>query len=490
MLPTALPRTDTAIRALIQERQQAIRLSGAECVVRHPAGPVAVPAPPRRPLPGMPALAGALLGGRLAAQDQSTRRRGPLPRYHWLAVPLFLTLLGSVVLLRRPSSDPLLRTIDLAGTAVAAAVDPRSGHLFVADATSDAVVMIDARTGAVLRTLAVGSLPLAVRVDARTSRAFVLDAGDRSLSVLDTQTGRLLRTIRLNRPVGLVVDERAGHLFVADADGEPLGTVYTLDARTGTLRRRTSLAGEAGSMALDSPSGRLFVLNSAQSSVSVLDAATGRLVRTVAVDAGPTAIAVDERTRHAFVFSLTGSVSMLDARSGAVLRTTPVGNDPVSLAIDGPAGRVFVVDDLDQTLSVLDARTGRRLRAVAIGGRWLSPLTSQPPVDSAVDEQAGHVFLLRAGGCAGPGQCEDPRVLVLDGTSGRFLRALSAGPCPFGLAVDRRWGHLLVLGARPPVAEDRLAWLPAWARPGLAWLPPPVPQVSGGMVLLYDLARL
>ena len=81
---------------------------------------------------------------------------------------------------------------------------------------------------------------------------------------------------------------------------------------------------------------------------------SGTVVRTVAVGAGASTMAVDERTGRAFVVNtMDNSVSVLDARSGAVVRTVAVGALPVDVALDEAGGRVWVVNQDSSTVSVL-----------------------------------------------------------------------------------------------------------------------------------------
>jgi YVTN family beta-propeller protein len=69
-------------------------------------------------------------------------------------------------------------------------------------------------------------------------------------------------------------------------------------------------------------------------------------VRTIAVGRTPTAVVVDACTRRVFVANLGSStVSMLDAASGTVLATIAVAPHPSALAVATTAGRVFVVSD-------------------------------------------------------------------------------------------------------------------------------------------------
>jgi DNA-binding beta-propeller fold protein YncE len=96
----------------------------------------------------------------------------------------------------------------------------------------------------------------------------------------------------------------------------------------------------------------------------VLDARSGRILRTIPLGLTPTALAVDERTGSVFVLTwmpvFHGSgmlspavVSVLDARTGAVLRTVPVGLSAAALAVDERTGQAFVSNRHDSTVLVL-----------------------------------------------------------------------------------------------------------------------------------------
>src|ERR671936_46525 len=173
-----------------------------------------------------------------------------------------------------------------------------------------------ANAGSMVRTIAVGRNPLAVAVDERIGRAFVLNNAGNSVSMLDTATGTLLRTVAVGRdPLALAVDERTGHVFVAKNE---LG-----------LQDQLSLA--------------LNCCPRGKGSVTVLDARSGAIQRTVHVGLSPLAIGVDQRTGRAFVINQNSeSVSVLDTRSGALVHTTNIGSDLFALAVDEQTGRVFV----------------------------------------------------------------------------------------------------------------------------------------------------
>lgn len=320
----------------------------------------------------------------------------------------------------------LLRTVPVASgravTSVAMAVDVHTGHVFVVyTGTPGArlVSMLDARSGGLLRQtalphrspLSVGAgigmslLPAAIAVDARIGRVFVTNPASDTVNVLDTHSGALLRTLALGpAPTALAVDAPAGHVFVATGLDR---TVRMLDAASGRVLRTVRLGFYPNAVVVDAGTGRAFVTTrntmdsrghpTGTGRVALLDARSGRLLRTTPVAGTLAGIAVAERADHVFVLSATGAgqgiISMLDAASGRVLYTTPLGRYPQGVTVVERTGRVVVTTDARPDLgatgivSLLDARSGRVLHTVRTS---LNLLTPGP---MAVDEQTGEVFI-------------------------------------------------------------------------------------------------
>jgi YVTN family beta-propeller protein len=381
------------------------------------------------------------------------------------------------------------------------AVDTRAGRAFVTNYGDDSLSVIAARGGAVLHTVPVGSSPTRVVVNGRTGRAFVLNYNDNSVSVLNAATGFVLRTVKLSMVGAVAVDEGTGHIFVAGGCGGMPGTVAMLDARSGTVLHTLNLGSIPQQVTVDGRTRRAFVTDPVAGIVSLLDTATGRVVRTVAMGGSPTGVAVDERTGHAFVTnSGDNTVSVLDARSGTVLRTVAVGAAPSTLAVAVHTGRVFVVNARSGTVSVLDARTGAVRRTVRVGAIRPQAVGSTNPLDVAVDERAGRVFVLNGSGFDRNGNPTNGSVSVLDAGSGRVLHRIAVSPLPLAVAVDQTTAHLFVAHTQPGdqvrttggglSGQTMWTWVPQRLRRWIPLLPHLTPPTRTGSVTVIDTTRL
>lgn len=236
--------------------------------------------------------------------------------------------------------------------------------------------------------------------------------GGQAACTVKTTNNPILCTLQVGQhPATLAFDASSGHLVVLD-----LGPTY----------RVTGAPKGAGSL-------------------HILDAGTGRVLRSVSVGilAPGQVLAVDGRRGRAFVLDqgLPGTAStgqqarlnVIDDAAGRVLRTISVGltgapSYSQAVAVDVQTGRVFVSNEQDNTVRVFEAATGRPLGTATVdaGARSMviaerdrqvfldngdvldqtGVVTSTIPVSDnieaiAIDQRAGRVLLYLTGDRSG-----------------------------------------------------------------------------------------
>ncbi len=241
------------------------------------------------------------------------------------------------------------------------------------------------------------------------------------------EPGPILRTVTIGHAPywTLALDARTGRAFVFNRQD---GTLSVLDTQSGALLRTVTLAPGNVWMAVAQRAGRVFVSGYDTGTITMLDARTGAVLRSVA-DGTDMGLAVDEQTNHVlvgshvFVGSANSSLTMLDAHSGTILRHLPACGEPFAVAISARTGHVFAKCD-DDTVAMLDARSGRLLRIV--------PDQSGSYGAIVVDERTNRVFV-------GPGNLPD--IDLLDAQTGAYLRSVAIDPSTTA-AIDARSGHV------------------------------------------------
>jgi YVTN family beta-propeller protein len=213
------------------------------------------------------------------------------------------------------ASGALLKTIDFAplsfGQPSFAAVDETLNRAYVSLHAGGRLAVIDGATNNLLTTIEVGGGAFGVAVHPGLQRAWVSTRDTDSITAVDTNTNARIWAETLfpgGTPYALAVDTARNKLYVLyglHGDAPDRVAIYRLSA-TGADREETVLVGDGGAaggtgLAVNVTTGHIFVANSAQNSVSVIDGATKAVIATVGAGADPGMIGVNAVTNRVYV---------------------------------------------------------------------------------------------------------------------------------------------------------------------------------------------
>ena len=256
--------------------------------------------------------------------------------------------------MRIPSRSVVRRTIEV--TLAAACL---SGHGFVAMEPAGATTPVTLND------------PVALAV--ANGNLFVANKGANSITELSS-TGVLIRVINaradgLAQPRALSVN--GTNLFVANATG----TITDLNTTTGALIRRITAKVDhlSDPVALLSVHSQLWIADASSSSLTVMNAANGALIKVIANGSvgtsfdHPDALAVTPSRGDVWVTNPTNStVTEVNAATLAVAHvvSTDVGNlsTPDGITVNGNA--VFVANEGSSSVSVLSSTAGALIQNI------------------------------------------------------------------------------------------------------------------------------
>lgn len=186
-------------------------------------------------------------------------------------------------------------------------------------------------------------------------------------------------------PGYLAIAAYATRLFLDTGDVGGGSRFQVLDAGTGRVVRTTHLAYPVTALVADDGSGHVFAASTERRGVLVFDAGTGALVRTLATTTTSTDLAVDQRAGRLYVAgsgfqwcsvahgscgdgSGAGGVSVFDTRTGRLLRLLRLwGGSMARLAIDGHRHRLVVESGTES--GCRGGRVGQYLRYRTLAAR-------------------------------------------------------------------------------------------------------------------------
>jgi len=227
-----------------------------------------------------------------------------------------------------------------------------------------------------------------VTVDAGRRRVYAAHTASRALLVVDADSGKVLGQVRVGELHGVAVDPVTGRVFTGNGSDQ---TISEVDPASFKELRSADVPGTVDAIVYDSGNGRIYADEDNGTHLYVVDAKTMKTVATVDLPGHkPEYLAVDPVT-HEVYQNITDlqEVAVVDPTSLKVVRTFPTpdvqANHPLQF---DPAYRHIIVGGKNGVLATYDP-TG------ALIGKLQIPQTS---VDQCDLDRASHIFA-----CAGSG---------------------------------------------------------------------------------------
>jgi YVTN family beta-propeller protein len=315
------------------------------------------------------------------------------------------------------SVHPFTSSIGVGGAPNAEAYDSAKGEIFVANAASNNVTVINDTTDTVVTNILAGIEPIAAAYDSGKGEIYVVNWISSNVSVINDTTNTVVKTIAVGTgPFGVAYDRAKGEVFVANKNS---GNVSVINDTTLTVT--SSIALPIGpTMTTDSPlgvaydpaKGELFVVAYEQLSTLPYDQlalvyndTNDSLAANVTVgnySGGELAAVYDGARGEVFITvassglgnPYTGTAIVVSDTSNTVVASAGADlNDPDALAYDPGLGEVFVGNYGDvhvlSNVSVVNDTTNDVTATIPVG---LQP-------DAAVyDSGNGDVYVANYGG--------------------------------------------------------------------------------------------
>lgn len=236
-----------------------------------------------------------------------------------------------------------------------AAINPQTNVLYIGNTVNSALTAIDAASGKVLNTLVLDNRkrgenvrplqPREIAVDVKTNRVYVTGLGPQSVVwVVDGNSLQLMSVVPNTGKMGtgLALDSDRQKLYVTNGDGE----LVTINTRTNAIERRQKIEGDKEhfflNIALDTKGQRAFLSDSKQPQVLVVDLRDQKVIQAIAVPESLAVLFNAARNELYVTHRKAGEVSIIDATSYKVKRTVKTPGLPNSLALSADGNTLFV----------------------------------------------------------------------------------------------------------------------------------------------------
>jgi YVTN family beta-propeller protein len=247
------------------------------------------------------------------------------------------------------ATDRVVKTLPGEEHPYAIGFDAALHRAYVTNTYSNKITMIDTATDSV-QPLPVGSKDY-VETDARRQRAFFISYEDPALTMLDAANAVHHEDLGLSHPWGLAVDEQRGIVYVTEIGKDTLIAYREEDGRTD----KVPTGAMPDAVAVDEAANKIYVANYVGDSVTIIDGATMKPIAAVAAGHHPQALAVDGRRHRIYVANThSNNATVIDGATNRVLGTVPAGANPYAVVVDPDSGGAYVANYGSHPVTKLD----------------------------------------------------------------------------------------------------------------------------------------
>ncbi len=299
---------------------------------------------------------------------------------------------------------------------------PEGPILLIGNKGEDTVSFIDLGTGKEVGRSPTGRMPHEIAISPDGRQAAVVAYGGKTIDLFDVASRAKLKTIDLTPNAGPhgIAWLKDGRIVVTTERSQ---SVAVVDPAAGKVSASIKTDQEGTHMVAVSADGATaYTANILAGTVTVIDLATAKKLRDIAVGGRPEGIALSNGDRVLWVGDLEGSrVQAFDTASFERLAEVKTGAVPIRVATS-PDGKWVVTSNVGAgSLTVIDAATREAVREVPLSG---SQEAGQVTILFSADGK--HLYAAETG---------SNLVAEVELASGKVLRRLPAGKNGDGLAI-------------------------------------------------------
>ena len=186
------------------------------------------------------------------------------------------------------ATNQVIATVPVGKNPRGVAVNPNTNRVYVANADNNNVSVIDGATNQVIATIKVGDIPfdgvgfglftaafkvgkLGVCVNPSTNRVYVTNADSNNVSVIDGATNKVIATVPVgSSPLGVCVNPNTNRVYVTN---DNIGKVSVIDGATNQVIAMVPVENHPRGVCVNPNTNRVYVSNLESNTVSVIDGA-------------------------------------------------------------------------------------------------------------------------------------------------------------------------------------------------------------------------
>lgn len=273
----------------------------------------------------------------------------------------------------------IIANIALSAHPSAIAVNANTNLIYIADAESRSVAVIDGTSQEVVTSIKVGGSPAAIGINSVTNRVYVVNNQNRTLSVIDGNLPGAMNSLiaRIKLPgreyqARQVIAINSVQNLIHIVSAAPQAGLITVDGASNRVLSVTDLPANPSAIAVDEQTAQIFIgyEGDFRTRITIIDADT--VSDGPAVGLNHSAIWADAGKGRVYLLAgdinkgEAATIAVIDARSHNLLANIPVAAGTSSIAVNTAAQRAYMADDRGETLTIIDLENGQNLETIQL----------------------------------------------------------------------------------------------------------------------------
>jgi YVTN family beta-propeller protein len=220
------------------------------------------------------------------------------------------------------------------------ALNPDGKVGYISDGGGNAVVVFDRSSLSTVATIPAGTNPDAIIFEPTTKSVWAFNGRSNNITVIDAVSQKVVATIPVPGKPEFAVADGKGNVY---NNIEDKSLVLKIDASAHKVTATWPAGCESPSgLAMDIEGNRLFPVCDGNK-MSVINAATGKILATPAIGDGPDAAGWSAQHKLAFASSGDGILSVVDGTTYKTVQSLPTKRRARTMAYDAATDRVYLV---------------------------------------------------------------------------------------------------------------------------------------------------
>jgi YVTN family beta-propeller protein len=232
-------------------------------------------------------------------------------------------------------------------------------------------------------------------------------------------------------PSGIAVNELTNRIYVVNSASD---SISMIDGSDNVVIDTISIGSIPFGVTINPSRNLIYAINWYSDSISVIDGESNRIIGNIEAGSVPFGIDINTVTGRIYVLdTYSNSILVFDDQNNVLLRKIKLEPGLIGIAVNSATNKIYVTNSITNTVTILNGDIGETEKLLSI----------QSPERIAVNSATNKIYVTSS---------ETNTATVIDGSEASVIRTLAIPERPLGIAVNSATNKIYVTSADENIA--------------------------------------